>query len=62
MGGKHAHDAAVSFLGVHPAEIKRPRNKVLSAIVFIATKGASLMFYIFLKRLMNRGRLQKRAL
>ena len=37
-GGKRAHEATVSFLGVHPAEIKRPRHKVLSAIVFIATK------------------------
>lgn len=37
-GGKHARDAKISFLGIHPAEIKRPRNKVLSAIVFIATK------------------------
>lgn len=37
-GGKHAHDATISFLGIHPAEIKRPRNKVLSAIVFITTK------------------------
>lgn len=37
-GGKHAHDATISFLGIHPAEIKRPRNKVFSAIVFITTK------------------------